>query len=154
MAKKKEMKTTTLTAPAGNVEPWVIEQLSKRPKESWVREQLEGVYNKEVLDLKLDSMQRDLHNAIAALKDDAEDTQRIVIEQRGKWSKAPKRHEMEEVKVAVTGWSSWFRRTLVGMVIFLTGTGGLGVWRYAEMHTRMTTAIEAVSYTHLRAHET
>lgn len=143
MAKKKvELKTTTLTSPAGNVEPWVVEQLSKRPKESWVREQLDGTYNKEVLDLKLASIERDLKHAIDSLKDDAEDTQRIVIEQRGKWSKAPKRHEMEDLKVAVTGWSAWFRRTLVGMLLFLIGTGGVAVWRYAEMSTNMAASLE------------
>lgn len=51
MAKKKEMSTTALTSPAEAVEPWVIEQLSKRPKETWVRDQLQSFYNKEILDL-------------------------------------------------------------------------------------------------------
>lgn len=138
MARKKtDLKTTTMTSPAGDVEPWVIEQLSKRPKETWVREQLCSFYNKEILDLKLDALQREMNSRFMALESDADDTQRVVIEQRGKWSKIPKRHEMEDLKIAVTGWSSWFRRIIVGVIVFLIGTGGMAVWQYAVLNAQV-----------------
>lgn len=134
MSKKKEMKTTTLTSPATSVEPWVVEQLSKRPKESWVRDQLQSYYSKELLDLKLESIRNEVNMRLLALESDADDTQQVVIEQRGKWSKAPKRHEVDDLKTAVVGWSSWFRRTIVGVILFLVGTGGVVVWKYAELN--------------------
>lgn len=131
--KKKELKTTTLTSPASGVEPWVVEQLSKRPKESWVRDQLQAYYSKEMLDLKLEALRNEMNARLTALEADADDTQRVVIEQRGKWSKAPKRHEVDDLKTAVTGWSAWFRRTLIGVILFLVGTGSVTVWKYAEL---------------------
>jgi len=137
MAKNKDMSTTAITSPAESVEPWVIEQLSKRPKETWVRDQLAAFYNKEVLDLKLDSIRKEMETRLHMLEAESDDTQRVFIEQRGKWSKIPKRHEVEELKVSVTGWSSWFRRTLVGVIIFLIGTGGMAVWKYAELNVHV-----------------
>ena len=77
---------------------------------------------------------------LMALEADADDTQRVVIEQRGKWSKIPKRHEMEDLKVAVTGWSSWFRRMIVGVIVFLIGTGGMAVWQYAVLSAQVGVA--------------
>ena len=139
MVKKKEMSTTAITSPAESVEPWVIEQLSKRPKETWVRDQLQSFYNKEILDLKLESIKKELDSRLHALEADADDTQRVFIEQRGKWSKIPKRHEMEDLKEAVTGWSAWFRRMLVGVIVFLIGTGGMAVWKYAELNVHVGT---------------
>lgn len=138
MPKKLEMTTTEMTSPAETVEPWVIEQLSKRPKETWVRDQLQSFYNKEILDLKLDSIKRELDSRLHALEVDADDTQRVFVEQRGKWSKIPKRHEMVELKEAVTGWSAWFRRTIVGVIVFLIGTGGMAVWQYAALNSQVS----------------
>lgn len=126
-----------MTSPTTVVEPWVIEQLSKRPEESWVRDQLQGFYSKELLDLKLESLRSEMNVRLMALEADADDTQRVVIEQRGKWSKAPKRHEVDDLKTAVTGWSAWFRRIIVGVIIFLVGTGGMVVWKYAELNVMM-----------------
>ena len=60
MPKNTDMKITT-PSPAIAVEPWVIDQLGKRPKESWVRDQF---YSKEMLDLKLGSMQKEFSNRI------------------------------------------------------------------------------------------
>jgi cell division protein FtsB len=137
MAKKREMSTTAMTSPAEAVEPWVIEQLSKRPKETWVRDQLQSFYNKEILDLKLESIKKELDSRLHSLEAGADDTQRVVIEQRGKWSLIPKRFEMEELKEAVTGWSSWFRRSLLGVILFLIGTGGMAVWKYAELNVHV-----------------
>lgn len=134
MPKKKDLKTTTLSPPTSSVEPWVIEQLSKRPKEAWIRD---SYYSKEVLDLKLGALQREINSRFAGLEADADDTQRVVIEQRGKWSKIPKRHEMEDLKVAVTGWSAWFRRMIVGVIVFLIGTGGMAVWQYAVLSAQV-----------------
>lgn len=137
MAKNKDMKTTSITSPAKSVEPWVIEQLSKRPRETWVRDQLDSFYNKEILDLKLESIKREMESRLHALEAGSDDTQRVFIEQRGKWSKIPKRHEVEELKQSVTGWSSWFRRMIVGVIIFLIGTGGMAVWKYAELNVHV-----------------
>lgn len=137
MPKNKDMATTTLTSPARSVEPWVIEQLSKRPKETWVRCQLESFYNKEILDLKLDSIKKELDSRLRTLEVGSDDTQRVFIEQRGKWSKVPKRHEMEELKSSVTGWSAWFRRMIVGVILFLVGTGGMAMWQYAVLNTQV-----------------
>lgn len=140
MPKKLDMTTTAMTSPAKSVEPWVIEQLSKRPKETWVRDQLSSFYNKEILDLKLNAITREMNSRFMALEADADDTQRVFIEQRGKWSKVPKRHEMEDLKVAVTGWSSWFRRIIVGVIVFLIGTGGMAMWQYAVLNTQVDVA--------------
>jgi hypothetical protein len=134
MVEKRAMDTPVITtSPAKSVDPWVIDQLSKRPRETWVRGQLAAFYTKEMLDLKLESIKKEMDTRLRALEIDADDTQKVFIEQRGKWSKAPKRHEVEELKESVTGWSSWFRRMLVGVIVFLIGTGGMAVWKYAEL---------------------
>ena len=140
MPKKTDMKIT-MPSSATTVEPWVIDQLGKRPKEALVRDQLQGFYNKEMLDLKLESMQKEFSNRLQALESDADDTQRVVIEQRGKWSKIPKRHEVDDLKTAVIGWSMWFRRVIVGVILFLVGTGGMAVWNYASLDAQVAVLV-------------
>jgi len=85
----------------------------------------------------LESIKRELDSRLQRVEAGADDTQRVVIEQRGKWSLIPKRFEMEELKEAVTGWSAWFRRTLVGVIVFLLGTGGMAVWQYASLNVHV-----------------
>ena len=142
MAKRSSLSETSEVAAPSAVDPWVITQLGKCARQSWVADKLTDVYNKDVVDLKLASLESRILAKLDSLERTTDDTQRVFVEQRGKWSLAPKRHEVDDLKTAVTGWSSWFRRIIVGIIVFLIGTGGMAVWQYATLTISLEAARE------------
>lgn len=108
------------------VEPWIIEQFQKMARGKWVVRELEKKADDDWVKEKFRSIERR-----------SEDTQSVIKEHKGKLSNAPKRHEMNDLKEAVTGWSYWFRRMMVGAILFLIGTGGMIVWQYAGLNAKV-----------------
>jgi len=134
MTKRANLSETSDAGTPSVIDPWIISQFGKYARQTWVTDKLSDIYTKDVIDLKLGSLEKSLNSRLDSLEKDSDNTQRVFVEQRGKWSLIPKRHEVEDLKTAVTGWSSWFRRVIIGVILFLVGTGGTAVWQYAELN--------------------
>jgi len=112
-----------------SVDPWIVDQLDKRARRSWAGRELDKKADLDWVKERFSSLQRE-----------ADSTQSTMKEYKGKLSNAPKRHEMEDLKGTLTGWSGWFRKSIVGIVIFIVGSIGTVGWNYSALNSRVEAA--------------
>jgi predicted nucleic acid-binding Zn-ribbon protein len=108
------------------IDPVLMRYLDKFAKTNWVKAELKKKVNEDVYNLRF-----------SALEKEAESTQQLMSEHKGKLSAAPKRHEMNKLETEITGWSGWLRRTVIGVILFLIGTGGVAVWNYSALNSQV-----------------
>ena len=129
--KNKELDDTGVYA--ASLDPMVFDYLAKFARLRWTKEELDKKVNKEAYELQIESIK----NETKSLKD-------LVSEHKGKISKAPKRHEITELKSTLTGWSGWFRKSVFGFIFFLVGVGSTAIWEYSVLNSKVENVDENI----------
>ena len=119
--------------PPHGIDPWIIDQLDKRARRGWAGRELDKKADKDWVTEKFRSLQRE-----------ADSTKSTIQEYKGKISAAPKRYEMNDLKEVLTGWSGWFRKSVVAFIIFIVGSLGTVGWNYSTLNSRVDSAHETV----------
>lgn len=119
-----------------SVDPWVVDQLDRRARRSWAGRELDKKADKDWVLERFSSLQRE-----------ADSTKSTVREYKAKLSAAPKRYEMDDLKGTLTGWSGWFRKSVVAVIIFIVGSIGTVGWNYATLNSQVAEASKTVKET-------
>lgn len=119
-----------------SVDPWIVNQLDKRARRSWAGRELDKKADKDWVLERFSSLQRE-----------ADSTKSTIREYKGKISAAPKRYEMEDLKGTLTGWSGWFRKSVVAVIIFIVGSIGTVGWNYSALNSKVEEASNTVTDT-------
>lgn len=119
--------------PPKTIDPWIVDQLDKRARRSWAGRELDKKADKDWVLEKFSSLQRE-----------SDSTKSTIREYKSKLSAAPKRYEMDDLKGVLSGWSGWFRKSVVAFIIFIIGSLGTVGWNYSSLNSRVDSAYETV----------
>jgi len=131
-----DLRNTGVLAPS-KIDAWVVDQFGRRVKYSFC----EKTRAKKQSDCER-AMEKKADISWIKLKDkqiekDLMEIKRMFDITREKVSLAPKSMEVTELRTVVSDWSKWFRRSMIGVIVFLVTTGGAAMWQYSALSSKV-----------------
>ena len=116
-----------------SVDPWITKEIMARVTYNELSKKLDKKVDKEVIELKLEILENETKAA-----------ERIFEKTQAKISSVPKTGDMVDLRNIVTGWSNWFRRSVVGAILFIIVTGFGAVYQYSTLNSTVNTTHLAI----------